>query len=124
MTALIEEDDFITTEEHGEGAIAVLRRGLRTTPSARQGLIATFFMGLSIAVGKLVIPILIQRALDQGVLGDEIRPDVVANNAAIGLAVAIAAGLVSWATQRRLVSRAQFALASLRTQAFEQVHRL
>ncbi len=115
---------LLTSEEHSEGALRVLRRGLRTTPSARDGLVATFFMGLSIAVGKLVIPVLIQRALDQGVLGAEVRPEVVTKNALVGFGVAIAAGFISWLTQRRLVSRAQAALASLRIQAFDQIHRL
>ena len=58
-TDQFEDDLFITSEEHGEGALRVLRRGLAETPEARAGLIATFFMGLSIAVGKLVVPIVI-----------------------------------------------------------------
>lgn len=120
------DDDelFITSEEHGDGALAVLRRGLRETPEARDGLIATFFMGLSIAIGKLAIPIVIQRALDQGVLGDTVRPDVVAANVAIAVVVVVAAGFVSWWTQRRLVTRAQYALAELRVRAFDRVHQM
>ena len=117
-------DLFVTSEQHDEGALAVLGRGLRETPEARQGLIATFVMGLSIAVGKLVIPILIQQALDDGVLGDEVKPDVVATYATIAVVVALVAGLISWLTQRRLVSRAQVALAALRNRAFERVHQL
>lgn len=122
----VEEDDdlFITSEEHGDGALTVLRRGLKETPEARAGLVATFFMGVSIAVGKLVVPIVIQRALDQGVLGDEVRPDVVFQNVAIAFGVILAAGLVSWLTQRRLVVRAQEALAALRNRAFQRVHQL
>lgn len=126
MTAptLDEDDLFITSEEHGEGALSVLRRGLRETPEARAGLIATFFMGVSIAIGRLVIPIVIQRALDEGVLGDEVLPDVVVQNVTIALVVVLAAGLISWLTQRRLVFRAQEALAALRNRAFERVHQL
>jgi len=115
---------FVTSEQHDEGAVAVLRRGLRATPAARQGLWATFFMGVSIAIGKLTVPVLMQRALDDGVLGNEVRPDVVAGYVVVAALVAVAAAVVSWLTQRRLVSRAQTALASLRNQAFAKVHRL
>lgn len=124
-TQMLEDDDiFVTSEEHGDGALSVLRRGLTETPEARAGLVATFFMGLSIAVGKLVVPIVIQRALDKGVLGDEVKPDVVAQNVGVAFVVVIAAGLISWLTQRRLVVRAQEALAALRNRAFERVHQL
>ena len=123
---MLDEDDdiFITSEEHGDGALTVLRRGLKETPEARAGLVATFFMGLSIAVGKLVVPIVIQRALDKGVLGDEVKPDVVFQNVAIAFVVILLAGFISWKTQRRLVVRAQEALAALRNRAFERVHQL
>lgn len=124
-TPMIDDDDiFITSEEHSDGALKVLRRGLNETPEARAGLVATFFMGLSIAVGKLVVPIVIQRALDKGVLGDEVKPDVVLQNVAVAFVVILLAGFVSWKTQRRLVVRAQEALAALRNRAFERVHQL
>lgn len=121
---LEEEDIFITSEEHGDGAIKVLRRGLKETPEARAGLVATFFMGLSIAVGRLAVPIVIQRALDEGVLGDEVMPDVVLENVSVAFVVILLAGFISWKTQRRLVVRAQEALAALRNRAFERVHQL
>ena len=117
-------EGLATSEQHDTGALAVLRRGLQVTPEARAGLVATFFMGVSIAIGKLAVPIVIQRALDEGVLGDEVQPDVVAVNVAVAAVVVVAAGFVSWLTQRRLVDRAQTALYSLRTRAFDQVHRL
>ena len=119
-----DDELFVTDERHDEGAISVLRRGLAETPEARAGLVATFFLGVSIAVGRLIVPILIQRALDQGVLGDDVDLGAVQRNVAVAAVVVIGSGLISWYTQRRLVLRAQEALAALRNRAFERVHQL
>ncbi len=124
MTAVDGFADAAVEEEHDEGAIAVLRRGMRVTPAVREGLIATFFMGAAIAAGRLIIPILIQRALDEGVLGDTVDPGVVVRYSLMALVVVLVASVISLLTQRRLVDRAQAALASLRNRAFHQVHAL
>ncbi len=47
------------------GALSVLGRGLAGSPELKRGLIVTVAMGLSIAVSKLTIPVLIQRAIDR-----------------------------------------------------------
>ena len=54
-----------------EGALAILRRGLRRSPQLRQGLVVTLLMGLSVAVGRLIIPILIERAIALVEVGDD-----------------------------------------------------
>ncbi len=127
MTAIeTEMPDYLDdSNDVPEGALAVLRRGMARSPEVKSGLIATVFMGLSVAVGRLVIPVLIQRALDKGVLGDGgVKPATVNVLAFIAFLVVVASAVVSWATQRRLVWRAEQAIANLRIQAFNHVHKL
>ncbi len=127
MTAIeTEMPDYLDdSNDVPEGALAVLRRGMDRSPEVKSGLIATAFMGLSVAVGRLVIPVLIQRAIDKGVLGDEgVKPATVNMLAFIAFLVVVASAVVSWATQRRLVWRAEQTIANLRIQAFNHVHKL
>ncbi len=108
-----------------EGALSVLRRGLRQSLELRQGLAATAFMGLAVAVGRLVVPVLIERTINDGVLDPGgVDPGVVVRSALVMGMIVLAAAVVSWATQRRLVTRAEAAIANLRIAAFDKVHEL
>ncbi len=108
-----------------EKALAVLRRGLANSPELRRGLPVTVAMGLALAVGKLAIPVLIQRALDRDRLPDGgLDLNYIVIVSMIAGAVIVASGFVSWAAQRRLVRRAEAAIADLRIAAFDKVHKL
>ncbi len=114
-------------EERGtsEGAISVLRRGLRQSHELRQGLPATILMGLSVAAGRLATPVLIERTINDGILApDGVDPGAVVRAALVMGVVVVVAAVVSWLTQRRLVTRAEAAIANLRVAAFDKVHRL
>ncbi|MEM9132835.1 MAG: ABC transporter ATP-binding protein [Actinomycetota bacterium] len=112
-------------ESAPDGALRVLRRGLARSPELRRGLAVTVAMGLSIAVSKLTIPVLIQRAIDRDRLPDgSVDLTYVWTLAAIAAVVILIAGFVTWVTQRRLVDRAETALAQLRADTFRHVHRL
>jgi ATP-binding cassette, subfamily B, bacterial len=120
-----EASDPLLDDDRPTAALAVLRRGLAASPELRQGLAFTIVLGLAAAAGRLAVPILIQQALDRGVLDpDGVDRPLVAGLAAVTVAVVAGAYVVSWATQRRLVARAEAALYRLRTEAFEHVHRL
>ncbi len=107
------------------GAWNILRRGIKASPELRDGLIATVFMGLAVAVGRLTVPVIIQRALDAETLPDgSIDIGSIIQNAAIALVVIVAAAIVGWRTQRRLVERAEQAIAGLRSRVFDHIHRL
>lgn len=111
--------------ESPEGALRVLRRGLAVSPDLRRGLGVTVGMGLSIAAGKLTIPVIIQQAIDRGRLADGgVDLGYIVTISLVAAVIIVAAGLVSWATQRRLVDRAESTIAKLRIDAFQQVHRL
>ncbi len=107
------------------GALSVLRRGLASSPELRRGLPATAAMGLSIALGKLTIPVIIQRALDQGRTDDgTLDVDYVLATALVAAALILLSAFVTLIAHRRLVVRAEAAIANLRIAAFNQVHRL
>lgn len=108
-----------------EAALRVLRRGLRASPDLRRGLMATWLMGLSIAASKLVIPVIIQRTLDRPPGPDDgLDLGYIATMAAIAATVIVACAVVTWFTHRRLVVRAESAIARLRVDAFTRVHQL
>ena len=108
-----------------ENALVVLRRGLAASPDLRRGLWFTAVLGLSIAVSKLTIPVLIQRAIDRERLADgSVDLAYVWTLAAIAGVIVAAAAVIGWYTQRRLVDRAEAALAQLRIDTFRHIHRL
>lgn len=108
-----------------EGALRVLRRGLAASPELRRGLPVTVVMGLSIAIAKLTIPVIIQQAIDRGRLPDgSVDLGYISVLGAGAAAIIVVAAGISWMTQRRLVDRAEAAIADLRIAAFQQVHRL
>ena len=112
--------------DESEGAISVVRRGMAASPALRRGLWITASMGLSVALGRLVIPVLIQRAIDVGGLADPelINVGAVTGQVIIAALIVLASGVASWLTQRRLVHRAEETLFHLRTSAFAKVHEL
>ncbi len=123
------------SDEVPEGAISVLRRGLAASPELKQGLGAVVAMGLFIAVGRLAIPVLVERALSDGM--SEITPAVAGGDpsinvdiglvtrlALITLVVVIAAAIGTMFIQRKLVVRAEMGIANLRQQAFVKIHEL
>lgn len=111
--------------EVADGAVTVIRRGLRATPELIEGLIVTVLLGLAVAVGQVTIPIVIQKAIDSGGLttGD-VDIEAVIRLVGAGLAIVLVTALMGFLAKRRLVSRAEASLASLRNQAFNHVHKL
>ncbi len=117
-----------TTDGSAEGevkALQVLRRGVAMSSELRRGLPAIAAVGLFAAVGRLIVPVMVQLVLDHGVIGPRgYRPGIVW---ALSLA-ALAATLVVAAASRfaliRLVQMAESVLLGLRVRAFEHIHRL
>lgn len=107
------------------GALAVLRRGVAVSPELRVGLGVTAAMAVATAVGRLVIPVLIQQILDRGIRGEDgFRASFVYGACAVALAVVAVVFVANWATYNRLVRTAESTLLGLRLRVFEHLHRL
>lgn len=107
------------------GALRVLRRGLAASPELRAGLAFTALLAVAGAVGRIVVPVLIQQILDKGVVGaDEFRPGFVVGACLVALVIVAVVAVLSRLTYIRLVSAAEGALRSLRVRAFAHIHAL
>lgn len=121
------EADALGFESDGREARAleVLRRGLAVSPELRRGIGVTAAMALLAALGRLIIPILVQLVLDHGVLGPAgYRPGVVWAMTLAALVLAAAVIVASRAAYIRLIETAEEVLLGLRVRAFEHIHRL
>jgi ATP-binding cassette subfamily B protein len=108
-----------------EGALRLLRRGLRESPELRAGIGYTIGLAMAMTAGRLVVPILIQLILDRGVSPAHglNAPFVLGAGglAALAIVIVYAAGR---GTYVRLVTASERALAGLRVRAFEHIHEL
>jgi ABC-type multidrug transport system fused ATPase/permease subunit len=124
--ALSEEavDGGMVVTETG-GALTVLRRGLAASPELRVGFRITVLMAVINAVGRIIIPVLIQQILDRGVLPSD-GFNAAFTFGACGLAFAITVGvtLLGRSTYLRLVTTAETMLRNLRVRAFAHIHSL
>jgi putative ABC transport system ATP-binding protein len=106
------------------GAIETLRRGWRSSPELRRGAVGTLALAVVGAGGRLVVPILVQQAIDHGITSNGVDVGLVNRMALIG----VAAILVCTTAQRfavvRLARQSEHALYGLRTRAFAHIHDL
>ena len=70
-----------------------LRQGLRISPELRRGIGVTLVVAVVATAGRLVIPVVVQRAMDDGIAGPAgARPDLVLRYVALaGIAVVVTA---------------------------------
>lgn len=109
----------------GRGAVAVVRRGVRTSPELAAGLRVTVVMALASAAGRIALPVLIQQTLDRGVLGEDgFDGAFVAGACTVAALVVVAVFAVTRVAYLRLVRSAEATLANLRVRAFAHIHRL
>ena len=102
-----------------------LRQGLRISPELRQGIGVTLVVAVAATAGRLVIPVVVQRAMDDGIAGPAgARPDLVLRYVALaGIAVVVTA-LSSYVLNVRLFRSSEAGLTTLRTTAFRHIHDL
>jgi len=103
--------------------VAGLRQAAVHAPSLRRGLGATLTLAVIGALGALVVPVMLQRLLDDELLGPS-GPDVAAAGrlGALAAVVATTAGLASWRAMFRLVRTAASGLHELRMRVFDHLH--
>ena len=103
--------------------IVGLRDASGYAPSLRRGLGTTLLLATTGAMGALVVPVLLQRLLDDELLGPT-GPDVPAalRLGLIATVIALAAGIASWRAMFRLVRTAAHGLHELRMRVFDHLH--
>ena len=110
-------------EPKAEGAIAILRRGLKATPQLRTGIRSSMGLALVSAFGKLIVPIAIRQIIDNGI-AHGFRPAFVYTVAGVSALAVVLVVLLTRVTYLRLVRSAQDTLFGLRVKVFAHVHRL
>ncbi len=108
----------------GVGALSVLRRGLLASPELREGAWRTALMALSVAGGKLLVPLLIQLVMDLSVTEEGVHMGRALLLCLIAIVLVVGSIQVGRITYFRLVRTAEEVLLGLRTRTFEHLHRL
>ncbi|WFE98261.1 ABC transporter ATP-binding protein [Micromonospora sp. WMMD987] len=108
-----------------EGTWQTLRRGLALSPELRTGLAGTIVLALVYMVGRVAVPVAVQRGIDQGIAVPG-GPDlgVIVSVVAGTAAVLVATTACGYLMMRRLFTVSETALANVRTRAFRHVHDL
>lgn len=107
------------------GVLATLRRGVQISPQIVDGLWLTLALAVLAAAGRVVVPVAVQRTIDDGILAAG-GPDVgrVALLTGLAAGAVVVAGLCSAVVNVRLFRGTEAGLAALRVQAFRHVHDL
>ncbi len=125
LPALDEVATLLDDETPSIGALAVMKRGIKVSPELRAGLAITVVMALTAAVGRLIVPILVQLVLDNGVLSDDGYDGAYVWTVSVAaLAVVLLVAAASRVALIRLVDMAETVLMNLRVRVFEHIHRL
>ena len=111
-----------------QGAIATIGAGVQVAPSLRRGIGLTVFLALVGAAGRVVVPILLQQAIDRGFSRVEGRAvvdvEVVSLLCVIGFCSLLVAGVAQRTAVLRLGRSSEEALYGLRTRLFQHIHRI
>ena len=125
LPALDEAATLLDDETPSIGALAVMKRGIKVSPELRSGLAVTVVMALTAAIGRLIVPILVQLVLDNGVLSDNGYDGAYVWTVSMAaLAVVLLVAAASRVALIRLVDMAETVLMNLRVRVFEHIHRL
>jgi putative ABC transport system ATP-binding protein len=106
-------------------AVRTIGRGLEEAPVLRQGLGVTWLLAAGGACGRVVVPILLQQAIDKGIVGDAgVDVGLVATLAAVAAGALVISGFSQRQAIVRLGMRSEQALFHLRTRLIGHIHRL
>ena len=112
------------------GALATISAGVRAAPALRVGFGLTVFLALIGASGRVVVPILLQQAIDTGISRSalDVAPKVDIDRVMIlclfGAVWLLVAGYSQRTAVARLGRRSEKALYELRVKIFQHIHRL
>ena len=124
MTATLEPETRVGSGEE-LGAIETIRLGIKHSPELVEGIRRTFALAVLASVGQVVVPVVVQQTLDNGLSGEDGTDFGYVVRAGLIAAVAIAVtGWASFLMTSRLFTAAERGLSTLRTKAFRHVHDL
>src|SRR5690606_12962686 len=104
---------------------ATIRRGLSLTPEVARGLWLTLLLAVITTTGKIVVPVTVQRVIDDGIVGaDRIDIGFVARSLGIAAGVLVVTVTCNVFMNRRLFRASETALRVMRTRAFRHIHDL
>jgi ATP-binding cassette, subfamily B, bacterial len=105
-------------------AVHTINRGLREAPVLRQGLAFTWCLAAVGATSRVVVPILLQQAIDKGFSADGVDVGLIALLALVAFIALIVAGLAQREAVVRLGARSEQALYDLRARLIAHIHRI
>jgi ATP-binding cassette subfamily B protein len=114
------------TEPMGRfSAAGTIGRGLEEAPVLRNGLAITWLFAAFGAGGRVVVPIVVQQAIDRGIVGpDDVRVGFVVWCAVIGVVAQLIAAVCQRTAIVRLGTRSEQALNDLRSRLIGHIHRI
>ncbi|MEU3457084.1 ABC transporter ATP-binding protein [Micromonospora sp. NPDC006766] len=106
-----------------ESTWRTLRRGLALSPELKTGLAGTLGLALVYMIGRVAVPVAVQRGIDHGIVGG-LDVDVISLTVIATAAVLVVTTACGYLMMRRLFTVSETALAGVRTRAFRHVHDL
>ena len=107
-----------------ESALTVVKRGWGIVPELRQRWGVTVGLAIAGSLSRLVVPVVLQQAIDHGLQDSEVKLSVVVRLAAVGAIVLVATALCLRAALLRLASQSEAALCGLRSRVFAHLQEL
>ncbi len=110
-----------------------LRRGVQVSPQLRRGLVGTVALAVASTAGRVLVPLVVQRVTDEGILagqgtgsGAAVGPDSgrIAFWVGIALVGVLLTAVSTYAVNLRLFTSSEGGLATLRLAAFRHIHDL
>ena len=106
------------------GSARTIGRGMRVAPALSNGLGLTFVFAFLGTGARLVIPILIQLSIDHGLQPKNIKVSYIAMLGSIGACCVVFSSISLRVATKRLGTRAEEGLFTLRIKLFDHIHRL
>ncbi len=105
-------------------AMEILRRGLRQSPELRQGLGVTVLFALLSALARLVLPVLIQQAIDGGISNGDVNVGFIVRASVGAAAIVLVIYVLTTLTYRRVIETAENTLLATRLRTFSHIQKL
>ena len=102
----------------------IIGRGVTVAPALKSGIGLTFLLALFGTGARLVIPILIQQSIDHGLQPGRVDIAYIVRFCGIGAVCVVISSFCLREATKRLGTRAENGLFTLRSQLFDHIHRL